>query len=832
MPEIVSALAGGREPPEHIRPDVLKRARAYARGELAVGELLITEQPAIMAAAEVVAAALSPQGRAPADATADADVESAADDDPEELATTPAADGEVQHEYALQLLRYLSKVARVAGPGRDLIYMESAGVTVDLEPNIAEEIDRAAADNDTATVVRRVSRLSAEQQESAILLLAEIVSERHVDIESQNAVSTLLQTIARTDIDLSRIADRVADAVAGHRERVDEMSREDATGALKLAFASSRAEGDRLLGLVLANERALEDIDVSATLVEGAAKLSDGHDDKLGEAAARVLLSDGNRYASAVLSLDDATASRVFGTTREPLRLAVKAFADDENGQKADLDSDFKVDLSRVLNDVHASGRAQLITAAYALALSVNTTEAREVAEEHLTQLGDVTDPELTRLMIQQGRIRAAPLWTTWFSRLDGHVIAEMKDGASLMGSLYTRLWQRLNEADDDAKRTRVRADMAPLNKLVSEGAPRAGEELTTAIAETLGGAALTDAAIEKQSVELAFAAEVVEAELLDQRALADIDLASCAAILRSPTGPVATPQPGQPPSVATSTQNVVPGLLNRVRAAVTSATTDALDDIWAAIEDCSWLGAPRREVLFVLVAAARHKHDADTPSPYSPEVMHEFSEQHGPEFDEALASWMVAFSPSPEDVWTGIGPLAGGSLSAEVATGLREYSDKLAPMDKLALAMPALDAALENRPTQSFLRAIHFAEATASEACDKLIELAHKADNRDKRETVLMLWKTLGPTSENDLRRLAREVYIPIVRAGGRNLDLALEYFGLVASATKQTRTNISNALRDAATNERQRKRIDERRIDAGWASRSLFRRKVRDKD
>ena len=270
LPELVRALADGDELPPHVNAEVASRAQAYAKGLLAVGDLLVDEAPqhAFDGATDETQATPPVDGVDPTTPTG-ADISPEASD----AAADIVADTEqsVQREYALQLVRYLRKVGHIPGPGMDLIYLESSGASVDLEPAIADNLERAAIDGEIGTVVSTVSALTPDNQRAAISLLAELVREAPVGIEGQNAVSTLLSTITQTHVDLQGIADTVADAVAGHQARV-ELREQDLAGALTLGLASSRPVGELLRDGVLTRDDAVEQIEVALIVVAGVEK--------------------------------------------------------------------------------------------------------------------------------------------------------------------------------------------------------------------------------------------------------------------------------------------------------------------------------------------------------------------------------------------------------------------------------------------------------------------------------------------------------------------------------------------------------------------------------
>jgi hypothetical protein len=59
------------------------------------------------------------------------------------------------------------------------------------------------------------------------------------------------------------------------------------------------------------------------------------------------------------------------------------------------------------------------------------------------------------------------------------------------------------------------------------------------------------------------------------------------------------------------------------------------------------------------------------------------------------------------------------------------------------------------------------------------------------------------------------------MIRAADGGVDLAISHFGLVSSQTGKTRSEIIEAPVEAATDETQRGRVQERLKEAGWLKR-----------
>jgi KAP family P-loop domain len=137
------------ERPNQVREDVWERAGAYAMG------------------------------------TVDVDIMLADELDEEDREALRAA----RHRHGSQLLAYLHGTARIAGPARDLIHLETGGEAFGLSPAFADDLEDEAVAGASASVVDRIIALEDRSQRgSALRLLARRASEAETSGERRNAL--------------------------------------------------------------------------------------------------------------------------------------------------------------------------------------------------------------------------------------------------------------------------------------------------------------------------------------------------------------------------------------------------------------------------------------------------------------------------------------------------------------------------------------------------------------------------------------------------------------------------------------------------------------------
>jgi len=806
LPSLVRAIAEQEAPPSTVSADVLALADDYAHGRLPVAELMIDHTTVAPVSPPDPP---SPSDLEPAPAAAEEALDAQVQAAPAEQAaaiTVTQGSPSVEQAHALQLVRYLRKVAYIPDPGRDLIYLESAGADLGLDPSIAERLESAARDRATDEVLALTAPLGPEDLRAALRLLAALVREEPAGVEGANAASMLLLAVTQGTIDLDGVADEVADAIAGHQARVS-LRPQDMAGALAVGLACARHYGARLREQVLGDQQALARSDVAAVAVRGLARIPGSFDTALGTAATTLLIDGTGMLTQLLLALTDEQAARVLEQARAPLKATL---AERTEEQLTALEAQ----MGEILQNILGTRREPLVTSTFALALSTEAVQFRRAVDRYRANLDPISDPELISLLLASAPGWYPDHWNVWLAGIDGASAAKIPNAAELMAAAAGSLWRNAWAEQPPEKLKEIRTiGPAALGALAVEGVPVDQATVLAALRDRLDGAFPANSAVESQRDALQLAETFVDAKLLDRRSLSDLDLACCTATFLAAL-PAETPG---------EWEQVPPAAYDRVLAAAGSASAEALTALRNVLPEPSWLAEDRRANLTLAVAAAQHGLDQTTPSPYTPEEVAGMLAQHGAGFHEGAAIWLGTFVVAPSDAWVAFADTATVELPEELSQALRSFSQNLSAKGKLELVAPALKNALSAPPSASFLRAVRFTEADQREAAALIIDLAEQA-SEEQRQVALMLWHQLNPSGEPTRKQLVQEIYLPLVRSGPGGVDLALEHFGLVSALRGQQRQRVTDALRESASGEAQQRRIDDRLKDAGWLKRSLF--------
>lgn len=820
LPALVRTLADKEQITVPVRPEVRALAEEYASGQLPVTELLIEE------AHESTPSATATDG---AQAQPDADETEDSGDTDAESGREPSV-GPVAGEYAKQLVRYLRKVAFIPGPAADLIYLESAGAMVDLDPEVADDLERSAVDGDQALVLDLVTPLDESGRRSAVWLLAGLVQEAPVGIEGQNVLSTLLATISHTSLRLEQIAGDVANAVAGHQSQIA-LRPQDYCGALILGLASGGGVGSRLRDEVLGNEEAIARDDVATAALRGAAVIPVAFDSALGLACSTLCIGPSDdALAEVLLAVSDEQAARILANSHEPIKLALERASaetpeevaedsEDAQGSETSVEAPHNNLVETVAERLGAlqtrlgeQKMMQAMAAATTLALRSGQVPVEQTTFEHLEAFAPIKDRALCDALIDVAPGYVSSAWTSQIGYLDGATLQSIPNAAKRLGHLGALLWKRsMRTGDNRDTDDRRAAGLAALKKVADDSAPLDKDTISQEISASLSGSFLTNVDVEAQNRMLSIGDEFVAASMLERQILADFDLACCADTLSSGY------TPDQPDA-----EQVPQALHSRIVRAAPDAPVSSLDSVLAAMPSSQWLSEPLRDTLPMLLSAARRRLDPETMPPNDPEQLAQLRAQHGELADPAVAAWIRAFDPSPADIWRAVGDLAAGPLPDVIAAALRERASKLSAKERFELARPALED-LARAAGPDFLRAIQFSEADQSQAAAAIIRVVDADKTSEQQwERALVLWGELKPTGQPTQERLIRAIYLPAVGSGREGVDVALSHFGLVSHQRSKIRSEIIDVLSKAATDDDQRKRVENRLKEAGWLKRS----------
>ena len=813
LPEFVSTVSEGGALPPGLRKEVRERAKRYARGALPVAELLVKSEPNIdMAEKEQSEEQPDPQS---------ADEQDAEEDDNGGLGVqeeAPSRADAVLKKHAQQLVDYLRKTRHVRGPAPDLLYLESAGADHGVDLVLADDLQRAAIDNDVEEVLRLIDGAGdVTQRRGALSVLADVVRQAQPGAEGRNVVSALLQAVRRSGIELGDAAEPVADAVIAHLD-VASLEQRDLLGALALARASGRDFAPRLVEGVIRHEASVDEGDIATALLGEAAQVSEEQRPRLAKAAKTALLENPEGAVHQLGRLDKADTRFILGGAGTLLKpLTNRHYEADRGRSQPDEDAEGLLDppphvaLGAGL-DVAVAAGSPLSAEVAALMLEQQQATLQDAVLERLAKLAPITDERLIAYVLSAADDREPDEWPRWLDPIDRHAIAAEPSLQKWLDGLKATLWSRAgyepdplsNDTFDDALTVLARCD----------GPSSSEAKLLGQVDESLAESVTTEATADAQRTALTRAARFVDAGLLSATAVADLDLAAVTKTLEVPAVSI----------VGTDRQQVSQAVLARVRAAAPDASEERLERALAAAPE-SWLNTEESASVTMNAAAARRRHRSETESPLGPGELRDLAEGAGAEepVEDAIAVWLGAFAERSQDVWHVVEPLVEKPLPGGVHAALSRFSQQLDSVARFDLVQPALERAISRPLDLSFFEAAHLSEVPAQRLTPRLIELAESSDKIEAQKVVIALWARFGPSGQPSRKRLVRSVYLPLISSGAAGLDVALSSFHVVADV-KGVQGEVKSALKEAATNKTLKRRVDRLLVEAGWSNKGPF--------
>jgi hypothetical protein len=762
-------------------PEALVRARAYAREELPVDEVIAREPPRRQALVGLA------EGQA---SSTDSDDEEAADDSGDDERAKRAEALTVEKSQARQLIRYLRRTNDIAGPRRDLIYLESPGAAFDLPSELAEQLERAALDGATEAVEATFAQLSETEAQNAFRLFARLLVEA-IGIEAANIARAIFRAVATYEGALVPIAGELVTALVRHGGGYS-LDPSELERALALALADDGRAARQLRAQVIARDEVVEDEELAAFVLSRTDELR-GQRKRLAEVLKEALSRErAEDAAQALADVGDTQVVELIGVT--------------------ELDSDEAVEGATVFTRaLHARERVLVAQAAFARLVASDVETAGEAAAELVGLFAPISEPGVASSMLSRGRRLPATEWSPWLAALDDATVARIKNAAEFIDDYARRLWQarfhpETGELLELAEFDRVAKEIGRLRTALI-GKSEARLDLLQAEATVLTSAEVTVRQEQYEALET-----MVEAGALEPAATA-------ASVLTDLAGTLTSPQPG-----TTGTGAMTEYVLAQAETPLASAQEDAVASFLEAAEESPWLDATALEILRVRCALARRRLVGAKAAPPQKATLMALVDAENEEGDEALAAWITNFAPEATIVFELLAPRIrdGARLPARLTRATQAASGTWTPRQKADLLATFVGPFLDGQLDESIIAAASLGDADADGATETLVAAYQAASNNEQRRAVMELWREVNPSPATMRRKLIDSIYIPLLEGGKDATRIALSFFALVRDApTQAARDRIKRAVRAAVAGDKTlEKRAEKMLRDAGWIS------------
>ena len=697
----------------------------------------------------------------------------------------------VREQHANQLLAYLSKSRAIPGPGRDLIYLESAGFEVGLDPAVADELEVAAVDGRRAQVRRIVDRLEADEQLSAYRLLAHLARHSAIGLEGQNTIGALMEALAAHKDALAPIADEVCGAIA-HQSY--ELADSDLTGALALSLESEHQSANDLCSRVVTDDRTLRDTGLALKLIQAADRIP-GYPDFVARAVIAVARQDPEAAAGAI---SGAPIERMVAATDEISGEWLTDELEDED-EAGEVSTSF-IDLLDAL--IAAPGERKAIAESLAKAyLNSGHTELIDAVDSRLEQLGLGTHHGFARALLVGAAGGEPHRIIRWLQAIDPTQLPKLGDVTDRVDPLLSVIWSSADKGILDEED--VRSAMSAVERFHGSGILGPCTQTEAAVSQTLGEATTSETAVENRRSLFPLARRLAEMELISAQGVADSALTMASNSFAS---------------AATVTDALASAVLDLVDRFGSDASEEALDAFlqsgvavqWAGVAQSAWLiaGAERDE------------------SPISPEEVARLAANRY--FDRGLAIWLSRFAQGVDETLAGIAPIKADPPTTAVAAALSEHCEwwiEKHPERHLTFVTRLVQAAPVEPVDAGFVTAARFSDLAVDKQVAILVEAGGAARDADESRSVFALLPVLSGLKKTDVDGVLIGLFVPLAqRQTVGDLNLAIEHLSWLKRGTQSARDATRRALRAAADAVGSRSELEEAMVRTGLSRKKGF--------
>ncbi len=725
--------------------------------------------------------------------------------DPDSQEDEEETDSEVEslvESQSRQLTAYLARTRKIPGPARDLVFLESSGAAFGLPAELADRIERAARNGIERAVLAAIGELPVEQRPNAIAQLCAL-ARASIGIETENTCHCVLAALGSTPEGLRPVVDDVLvtlQVASGY-----ELRSGDLPGALEVSLLSGSPAALDLREQVLSRPEATGNERLGLLVLSRAKRLGQEERARLGPVlAARILDSEPERVLTAAAPIANKQLGVLIAEQKDTL---LGGLAEREPAEAA----------ARMAALVSAAiqTRAGVARPLLGVLLALDTDAAREAAEPLLAGLAPIAERESVHAILTATRSRPISTWKRWIGPVSGKTARTLPDAAELFGQLCAIVLVRY-AGEPRAGAQEAREAVALLAALAGTGAHTDPEPLRSAFAQLAGAPALVDQQSAERSEMFELLEELVKAGLLEGAQAASIILSD---LTRTLTTAVA---------LEANTQRLPRRTLEAANIALAHAEPSELDALIEAVKASNWMPGEIGQAI-LLGARARQAMLGETPAEKPDAEQLAAVAAIGTAADPALAGWVRAFAPSPQEVYLALIEVSEQRrVSRTLADALGELAEGWPRSQRETFADRVAEAYFTTGRGLALLALTRNAPAPEAFTAALLAKLFARAANNIERGRVMALWRTLAPQGAPARRTLIEKIYMPMLDTNKGAVAIALEHFTLVSEPPSQTlRNKLRSRLKRVVKGERGlQRRAEGLMLDAGWVRRGRLGR------
>jgi hypothetical protein len=728
-----------------------------------------------------------------------------------------AAAAAVRARQGQQLLDYLARTRPVAGPGRDLIYLQTSGSVFGLASEVAEALEQHAQNAALGQLGELLAGMSVPQRSAAVQLLTQ-QARAALGVEAWNVAQAVLLVCGQQDLPLAEHADHAIEAISpGLFGNPHVLPPVVLTGGWRLSQAGSREGASRLAALVLGHAALEDDPQLVAAVMQDLPAALAADRERVVDLLCGHLQSDTAGETAAVLAaLPAGPAEQAMTAVAPPLRAAVQA-AITAHGSAATTPAPGAADLAgapvpawpeqvlaalAVLLDGWSSTAPRAAHAVLALLLGLDHSRVRDLVEDRLAHVPPVTDTLLAGSVLTTAAQQDPSCWPAWLAVLDPHV--QIADLTYEVQQLLRGLWR---DALADAPKTTAEtvSEIAAAYLALVENLPAGGyPDLTDIVTGDLDGFAETDTAAQQRHRLLVAARTFTDCGLLDRRALHRHEAAALTRCLTCDDGD--QPEPGSPMSryLADTLEDCLNGF---DRSGDHPLSQDQARDLFHALDACTWLPEPDATTLAVTARTSVRELPLGISAALRADAtaMKAFAKNHPAHAAPALAGWIQLNQPSATGLLTALADVITRRRPAHDLSMLEIAGKRLGQIpagERMQFWQGLIGEHGPTAPSEDNLASLGWAEVPDTHATDLLIARYSASTNQPERQAVLAMWHAASIASTSCRRRLTEQILLPMLALNQATATTALSYLARLADPIPHgTRKALRDAVETAAS-------------------------------
>jgi hypothetical protein len=772
--------------------DSYRRALAYAEGRLPSDTVIAKDS-----------------ARPPGEARPEEEDEHSGAGDPEhpELAATHAEDEGVEsivESQSRQLGAYLARTRKIPGPSRDLVMLESSGAAFGLPAELAERLDRAARNGLARSAVAAVAELVPEERPRALLLLCALAKDS-IGLEKDNACRCLFAALVTIEEGLDSVVDEVLAALQTASDY--QLTESDLPGALEVALLRRGPAALDLRRQVLSRDETRENEDLGVLILSRASELGRRERGALGPVlAARLLGSEPGTVFAAIADVSDGELLEMLAGELAGMLETLGALEPDEAAERA-----------AAILKAALQTRIGVALPLLRVLLGLDSREARSAVEPLLGDLAPIDDEETISEVLAAARHRNLASWKTWLGVLDAGTVRSLGGAPTSLAQLTAKVLTDRFHGERPAKPDDASAAIGLLVGLTAGHTPVDPAPVKAAFEEGAQAAALDPEASAERQRQYELLAELAVSGLLADTDTAELIIDDLARTIQTPL------------ALDESTQRLPARMLAGANLALAHADASESAQLVEAVQASGWLSGPTANAIVLQACSRQARLGVDVEVPLNTDDLREIALQARPGQD-ALASWISAFEPTPQMVYDVLhGTSAARRPATELSKALGTVAKKWSKPQREAFDGLIAEGFFNEQTGLGLIAPTRSAAPPEQFTVRLLSQLAKRAANNKRRTDVMALWVEFAPQSALARRTLISEIYEPLLSANNKgSVKIALDRFELVADPpSKAVRNKVRGKLKRAVKSDRPlRHRAEQLMVQAGWVHRGRLGR------